>query len=266
MHVQLQSWEQRAPPAHQPTRGRLAWGAGQAAHFPQPMPVPVLRLAVLPAMPAPPSPPGRSSKYRGEDRQAMSRGAPPVRQAVLPFAPSSPPALRSSTPPPNVGHLSAAVWECWLARSFEHPSASRAPRLPDSLGPLHSPARPLLGGSRSRRWELPASAVPVTVKEHSSGEEDPWADKLSGHQIRGWRAVSVARWHGQGSLKRNVVFFVSQAPASPQTLAQAGNSAAAMIPEERPPGLSTPPRFESCMPARSAWLFWLSFIGWSNDD
>ena len=33
--------------------------------------------------------------------------------------------------------------------------------------------------------------VPGVNKKHS-GEEDTWEDKLSEHQIRGWRAISAA--------------------------------------------------------------------------
>ena len=39
----------------------------------------------------------------------------------------------------------------------------------------------------------------------SSREEDPRADRLSEHQIRGWRAVS-AGLQGKGSCKRSVLF------------------------------------------------------------
>ena len=39
-------------------------------------------------------------------------------------------------------------------------------------------------------------------KKHSAGENDRWKDRLSERQIRGWRAVSTAGLHGQGSHKR----------------------------------------------------------------
>ena len=38
------------------------------------------------------------------------------------------------------------------------------------------------------------------------GEEDPWINQLGKHQIRGWRAVSAAGLHGQGSPERSVLF------------------------------------------------------------
>ena len=43
-------------------------------------------------------------------------------------------------------------------------------------------------------------------KEHSFGEEDPWADKPSECQIGGWRAVSAAGLQGKGSPKKNTFF------------------------------------------------------------
>ena len=38
----------------------------------------------------------------------------------------------------------------------------------------------------------------------TSREEERWEDKLSGYQIRGWRAVSVAGLQGEGSPKMRV--------------------------------------------------------------
>ena len=49
--------------------------------------------------------------------------------------------------------------------------------------------------------------MPVSVKKHSSGEEDPWEDKLSEHQIRGWSAVFPTGLQGKGSPKRGVFLF-----------------------------------------------------------
>ena len=34
--------------------------------------------------------------------------------------------------------------------------------------------------------------IPAPAKKHSSGDEGPREGRLSEHQIRGWRAVSVA--------------------------------------------------------------------------
>ena len=41
--------------------------------------------------------------------------------------------------------------------------------------------------------------VPVSMKKHSSGEEDPGKSKPSEHQTREWRAVSAAGLNGQGA-------------------------------------------------------------------
>ena len=50
-------------------------------------------------------------------------------------------------------------------------------------------------------------------KRSSSGEEDPRDDRLSEHQIRGWRAVSATtKLQGKGLPERNICF--PQAPAS----------------------------------------------------
>ena len=43
-------------------------------------------------------------------------------------------------------------------------------------------------------------------KKHSSGK-DPLEDRLSEHQIRGWRAVVPIKSYGQGSGKRSYVLF-----------------------------------------------------------
>ena len=48
--------------------------------------------------------------------------------------------------------------------------------------------------------------IPVSLKKHSFGEESPRENRLSEHQIRGWRAVSAAELHGKASPKRNVSF------------------------------------------------------------
>ena len=42
----------------------------------------------------------------------------------------------------------------------------------------------------------------VSVKKHSSGEEDPWGNQPEQHNIRGWREVSAAVLQGQGSSTR----------------------------------------------------------------
>ena len=55
-------------------------------------------------------------------------------------------------------------------------------------------------GHAGRDWtcELTSSVadafavVPVSVKKHSSGEEDTWEIYLCKHQTRGWKAVSAA--------------------------------------------------------------------------
>ena len=46
---------------------------------------------------------------------------------------------------------------------------------------------------------LLSEVMPVLVKKHSSGEEDPWGNQLDKHQIRGWRGVSAAWFQGKGS-------------------------------------------------------------------
>ena len=48
--------------------------------------------------------------------------------------------------------------------------------------------------------------LPVSVKKHSSGEEDTWAYCLQKHQIRGWRAISAVGLQGKVWRKRNVYF------------------------------------------------------------
>ena len=48
--------------------------------------------------------------------------------------------------------------------------------------------------------------LPVSVKKHSSREEDPWEDKPSEFQMRGWRAVSASGLQGKGSPKRSCFF------------------------------------------------------------
>ena len=54
------------------------------------------------------------------------------------------------------------------------------------------------------------------MRKHSSGEENRWKDRLSERQIRGWRAVSAAGLHGQGSCKRNVVLFTDTGVRDPR--------------------------------------------------
>ena len=48
--------------------------------------------------------------------------------------------------------------------------------------------------------------LPVSVKKHSSGEDSFWTDKLSKHQIRGWRALSAPGSQDKGSHKRSFYF------------------------------------------------------------
>ena len=43
-------------------------------------------------------------------------------------------------------------------------------------------------------------------EKQSSGEEDPWEDKLSVYQFWGRIGVSAAGWQGKGLRKRNVIF------------------------------------------------------------
>ena len=58
--------------------------------------------------------------------------------------------------------------------------------------------------------------------KHSSGEEGPWEDYLSKHEIiRGWRAAFAAGWHGRGSRRRNVF---SQTPVSTSWIENAAAS------------------------------------------
>ena len=51
------------------------------------------------------------------------------------------------------------------------------------------------GGGRGR--------LPVSVKKHSSREEETWEDKLSEHHVRGWRRVSAAGLHAEASRERS---------------------------------------------------------------
>ena len=68
--------------------------------------------------------------------------------------------------------------------------------------------RPPLGretGARGAGSDLRLHTLPVSVKRKlSSGEEDPWEDDLSEHQIRGRRAVSAAGLQGEGLPERNL--------------------------------------------------------------
>ena len=50
----------------------------------------------------------------------------------------------------------------------------------------------------------PSTFIPVSVKKHSSGEEEPLDNQLEQHQGRGWRGVSATVFHGQGLCKRCV--------------------------------------------------------------
>ena len=52
--------------------------------------------------------------------------------------------------------------------------------------------------ARLRKWH----AVPVSVKKHSSGEEDMWENKLSELRIGGCGAVSAAASPGKGWHKK----------------------------------------------------------------
>ena len=45
--------------------------------------------------------------------------------------------------------------------------------------------------------------IPMSVKKHSSGEEDLWEEQLPEHQIGGRIAVSAAGLQGKGSHKRS---------------------------------------------------------------
>ena len=47
----------------------------------------------------------------------------------------------------------------------------------------------------------------VCEQKHSFGEDHPLEDRLSEHQIRGWRAVFAGGLHDQGSRKRTFVLF-----------------------------------------------------------
>ena len=40
--------------------------------------------------------------------------------------------------------------------------------------------------------------IPMDLGIHSSGEEDPWENEPSEHQIRGWIADSAAGLQGKG--------------------------------------------------------------------
>ena len=57
-----------------------------------------------------------------------------------------------------------------------------------------------------RRPPANAQCTFCSTKTHSSGEENPWEDKLSVHHIRGWSAVSAARLQGVDSHGRSVFF------------------------------------------------------------
>ena len=63
------------------------------------------------------------------------------------------------------------------------------------------------------RGRPPTSKIPSSVLArghtgvfYTPGEEDTWKDRLSKHQIRGWRAVSAEELQGEGSHKRSVFF------------------------------------------------------------
>ena len=64
------------------------------------------------------------------------------------------------------------------------------------------------GGKHTPRGKKALWTIELSVwKKHSSGEEDPWTIKPSGHQTRGWRAASAAGLHGQGSRKRTTICY-----------------------------------------------------------
>ena len=65
------------------------------------------------------------------------------------------------------------------------------------------------GGSGARGGPGAPSAYFRRFKsmKHSSGEEDPWEDKLSRQQIRGWRTVSAEGLQGEGSCKMFFCFL-----------------------------------------------------------
>ena len=48
--------------------------------------------------------------------------------------------------------------------------------------------------------------IPVSVKKHSSREEDPGEEKPPEYQIGGWRAVSASGLQGKGSPKMSAYF------------------------------------------------------------
>ena len=54
--------------------------------------------------------------------------------------------------------------------------------------------------------------APANKKHNSSREKDTSEDALSGHHIRGWRAVSVAGLQGKGSREKKELLV--QAPAT----------------------------------------------------
>ena len=85
---------------------------------------------------------------------------------------------------------------CFVVDMFTRPPVTPAGFAPR---PRHVPHRSYLSSAMQH--------IPVSVKKHSSGEKDRWEDRLSEHQIRGWRAVSTAGLHDQGSHKRSVVLF-----------------------------------------------------------
>ena len=103
-------------------------------------------------------------------------------------------------------------------------------------------------GTASQNFEH--LGIPVSVKKHSPGEEDPWEDKLSEHQIRDQNAVSAAGLLGQGSGKRGVS---SQTPVTiaPPTLPN--QKSAGSLPSLRPQQAVCPPRRNEVEPCPRAW-------------
>ena len=57
--------------------------------------------------------------------------------------------------------------------------------------------------------------IPVSMKKHTSGEEDMWENQISKHQLRGRIEVCAAELQGEGSRKRIVSF--SQTPVREKT-------------------------------------------------
>ena len=106
--------------------------------------------------------------------------------------PSSQAAKQPSSQAAEQGFPTILWFEDGVHSEFDGDRSARAL----SVCPLGPPSRTRRTGS------LPV--MPLSVKKHSSGEEDMWEHKLSECQIRGWRAVSAAGLRGQGLRKRTV--------------------------------------------------------------